>query len=239
MSYPKAAAKWSVGQTTLFKIVKNPNHRLEKQSSIMSEEHEKALASWIDESYERGRPCSKRDVMNKAHKLMLITNKKVEKPGYTWLKGFIKRQKITERWARCQPLSKASGSVRSRRRVSRKQEPQQPQEDELLEVNEADSISMAIMEDGDFECPIETEVDYDEEINRFRVSEPLSNPNTLEKTSESHPELLKEKIQGAKLDNELKKLDIASRKMDIEAKKLDIEQETVDQKGSTKHRCRK
>jgi hypothetical protein len=30
MSYPKAAAKWSVGQTTLFKIVKNPNHRLEK-----------------------------------------------------------------------------------------------------------------------------------------------------------------------------------------------------------------
>jgi hypothetical protein len=39
MSYSKASFKWNVGQTTLFTIVKNPNHRLEKQSSIMSEEN--------------------------------------------------------------------------------------------------------------------------------------------------------------------------------------------------------
>jgi Tc5 transposase DNA-binding domain len=217
MSYTKAAAKWSVGQTTLFTIVKNPKHRLEKVSSIMSEENEKVLASWIDECCKRDRPCSKQEVMNKAHKLMLIIDKKAQKPGYNWLKGFIKRQKIADRWI--QPQSKASASKQLRRRPSRKQE---PQEDELPEVDQGDSLSIVAMEDGDFECPMETEVDFEEEIKHFKVSEAPTTPCTLINTSDSHPELLKEKIESAKLDNELKRLEIASKKIDIENKKLDM-----------------
>lgn len=95
-------------------------------------------------------------------------------------------------------------------------------EDDSLEGSKADSLSMVDIEDCDFDCPIETEVDYEEEIELLRVSEAQSTPCTQIKTSDSHPELLKEKIQAAKLDNELRKLEIASKKMDIESKKIDI-----------------
>jgi Tc5 transposase DNA-binding domain len=109
MSYSKAAAKWNVGQTTLFKVVKCPNRRLEKQSSIMSEDDEKALAWWIDECYKRARPRSRQDVMNEAHTLLLRKNQEALKPGYKWLKGFMKRQKIEQRLA--QQFPKASATL--------------------------------------------------------------------------------------------------------------------------------
>ena len=109
-SLRKAAAKWAIGVTTLFKLKADPERSMQHAPFIFTRDEENELIEWVQQCNNRGYSRSSTDIVDGALSLLkLRQGEAAVRPGRSWLEAFRNRHSLSQR--KPQSLTKAASCV--------------------------------------------------------------------------------------------------------------------------------